>query len=180
MRTLIVALAAVALAACTSEVSKAVNEKAAASPDQAWTIQVVGDNEDNVMVVTGPGGKSAAARVTAGASSLLADAEAQGFLAEAQTAYEADPPPEKVSIKAPGVSINVAADETAGENSGRGRVRIDVGGIQVHVDGDEADGEGRGVFRMTGVNADTAREFIEDADDLSPEVKQQMREKLGL
>ena len=141
-------------------------------------MQIVGaGNEDAVFLVTGPAGQSAAARVAGGVSTLIGDTEAQGIMAVGQAAMAADAPPEKVAITAPGFSLKVSADDT--EAAGRGRVRINVGCVSVAVDGDDTNGD-RGVVRIGGVNEAAALKFIEDIDDLSPEVKAQMREKLGL
>jgi len=177
IKTLFAAFAAGLLAACSME--KAVSEHAAA-PGDGWTMQVLGEETNQVFMVTGPDGKRAAARVTGGESVMVADAEAQTLFADAQTALSRDPPDEKVSIQAPGVSIKVSADEDATGEAERGRVRIAVGGISIDVDGDEGSGDGRGTVRIAGVNAEAAHKFIDEAEDLSPEVKRQMREKLGL
>lgn len=172
-----IAIAALALSGCSDAVENAVSDKAAAE-GEGWTMQVLGDDKKAIYLVTGPDGKSAAASLEGGVSTLIGDAEAQGFMAQTQTALAADAPPEKVSIAAPGVSIKVAADDN--ENGGRGKVAINVGGISINVDGDDANGDGRGAFRIAGVNEEAATKFIEEIDDLSPEVKARMREKLGL
>lgn len=179
LKILLAALAASALAACTANLEKAVSKHEAA-PGEGWTMQVLGEADDQVFLVTGPDGKTAAARAAGGKSTLMADAEAQALLAEAQTAFAADLPDEKVSIEAPGVSIKVSANDDATGGNERGAVRIAVGGISINVDGDDAGGNGRGTVRIAGVNAEAAHKFIDDAEDLSPEVKRQMREKLGL
>ncbi len=178
---LLIALAACALAGCEraieSSVSRSVSEHAAV-PGQEWTMQIAGaGNEDAVFLVTSPDGRTAAARVAGGVSTLIADTEAQGLISTAQAALSEDPPPEKVAIAAPGFSLKVSGDN-AGDGE-RGRVRINVGGVSVAVDGDDTNGDS-GVVRIGGVNEEAALKFIEDIDDLSPEVKAQMREKLGL
>ena len=108
---------------------------------------------------------------------LIEDAEAKNFFAAAQAAQPTEPLPEKVAISLPGVSINVSGDDNA--EGGRGKVRINAGPVNIAVDGDSADGSS-GAVRIGGVNADAAAKFIEGIDHLSPEVKQQMRDKLGL
>lgn len=173
-----VAVAGLVLAGCDQEIEKAVSDRAA-EPGQGWTMQVVGRDENHVFLVTGPDGRSAAARVVgAGEGALIDEGEARGLMAETQSALAANPPPEKVSIKAPGVSINVAGDEGGAGKDGRGRVAIDVGGVSIHVDGNtDAD---NGQVRIGGVNADAARKFIDDIEGLTDDQKAQMRARLGL
>ncbi len=174
-------LAMAALAGCDRVIERSVDqvaERAAAAPGEGWTMQIAGAGDDDaVFLVTSPDGKTAAARVSGGVSTLIADTEAQGLISTSQAALSEDPPPEKVAITAPGFSLKVSADDTAGAE--RGRVRINVGGVSVAVDGDDADGDS-GIVRIAGVNEEAALKFINDIDDLSPEVKAQMREKLGL
>lgn len=179
IQIILAALAAGLVTACTGDFREAVAEHEAAA-GEGWTMQVLGEDTNQVYMVTRPDGKRAAARVTGSGSTMIADAEAQTLFAEAQTALSRDPPDEKVSIQAPGLSIKVSADEDATGEAERGRVRIAVGGVSIDVDGDEAGSDGRGTVRIAGVNADAAHKFIEEADDLSPEVKRQMREKLEL
>ena len=177
IKGLFAAFAIGALCACTGSLEKEVSEHAA-EPGEGWTMQVLGTDANQVYVVTGPDGKTAAARVQDGVSAMIPDDEAQTLLSEAQTALSRDLPDEKVSIAAPGVSIKVAADDT--EDGGRGSVRIAVGGVNIAVDGDDAAGDGRGTVRIAGVDGEAAHKFIDEAEGLSPEVKQQMREKLGI
>ena len=78
---LLMALAALALSACTDSVSEH-----AAAPGQAWTMQIAGAGEDAVFLVTSPDGKTAAARVAGGVSTLIADTEAQSLISAGQAA----------------------------------------------------------------------------------------------
>lgn len=177
MRNLVLAigLAALSLGGCTQEVEKAVSESAA-TPGEEWSLNTLGDDANRVFLVRSPKGEIAAARLEGGKSSLLSDAEAKSAM-EQQGLLE-EPLPEKVSISAPGVSIKVAANDTADGND-QGRVSINAGGVSINVDGRDTGG-GSGSVRIGGVNDDAARKFIDDINGLSPEVKQQMREKLGL
>lgn len=178
IQVLFAALAIGLLSACTGSLEKEVSEHEAA-PGEGWTMQVLGTDANQVYLVTGPDGKTAAARVQDGVSALIPDGEAQTLMSEAQTAFSSDLPDEKVSIAAPGVSIKVAGDEGA-DGNGRGSVRIAVGGVNIDVNGDDAAGNGRGTVRIAGVNGEAAHKFIDEAEGLSPEVKRQMREKLGI
>jgi hypothetical protein len=177
IKGLFAALAIGALSACTGSLETDVSENAAA-PGEGWTMQVLGTEANQIYVVTGPDGKTAAARVQGGVSAMIPDGEAQTLMSEAQTAFSRDLPDEKVSIAAPGVSIKVAGDESV--EGGRGSVRIAVGGVSIDVDGDDSSGDGRGTVRIAGVDGEAAHKFIDEAEGLSPDVKRQMREKLGI
>ncbi len=172
------ALAFGALAGCspTSEVAGK-----AAAPGKEWTMQVVGDDAGAVYVITGPDGQTAAARVADGVSTLVDDAAAQSLVGETRAALAETPEaPERVDIAAPGFSLKVNADDDSVDGAERGKVAIRMGGVSVDVDGEDAGGAGRGAVRISGVNAQAAGDFIDEIDDLSPEVKAQMRTKLGL
>ena len=180
---ILMAVAALALTGCGRAIERTVDRtvaRHAGEPGQEWSMQVLGTDADRIFLVSGPEGKTAAARIAGGVSTLIADTEAQGLLSagEAVTAAAA-PLPEKVAIEAPGFSLKVAAEDNGDDGKGRGRVRINVGGIKIAVDGDDTSG-GQGQVRIDGVNADAASKFIDDIDELSPEVKKQMRDKLGL
>ncbi|MDX2233948.1 MAG: hypothetical protein NW200_05575 [Hyphomonadaceae bacterium] len=184
---LIAAVAVLALAGCSRLVEKSVEASVgehAAEPGKEWSMQVLGDDAARVILVKGPDGRTAAARVTKGVSTLIDDTEALGLIGESQAALAAadadGAPTERVAISAPGFSLKVAGDDEAGGTDGKGRVAIMASGVSINVDGDDAGGEGRGLVRIAGVNDRAAAEFIDGVDELSPEVKAQMREKLGL
>ena len=187
MRRPIFLLAALALTGCDRVIERSVDRavervsgKYAAEPGQEWTMQVLGSDGDRVYLVTGPDGRTAAARYKSGVSTLIGAAEAQSFISTNVEALAAagPPPPQKVAISAPGVSIKVAGDDTEGDNS-RGRVQIKIAGVSVDVDGAEG-ADGHGQVRIGGVDRNAALKFIDENDDLSPDVKKQMRDKLGL
>ena len=182
----LMAVSALALVGCDRVIERSVDRavgrvtsKYAAEPGQEWTMQVLGTGADRIYLVTGPGGRSAAARLKGGVSTLIENTEAKGFISTNVEALAAagPPPPQKVAIFAPGLSLKVSGDDD--DRSGRGRVQIKVAGVSVDVDGDDGP-DGHGQVRIGGVDADAALKFIDDIDDLSPEVKKQMCDKLGL
>lgn len=178
MRTLVILLAASVLAACGDvDVKTGSGSADVAIGNGGWTVQILGEDNDQTFLVSGPEGKQAAARVTNGTSALIGASEAQSLIGAAAPADDTTME-NKVSIQAPGFSLKVDADDT--ENAGRGRVSIKAGGVDVDVDGQGDDASGRGRVRIAGLDADAARKFIDDNDDLSAETKAQMREKLGL
>ncbi len=147
-----------------------------------YTLQVVGDEGAQVYIVTAPDGRTAAAKVEGEASALLGPAEAQNMVSRQQAAMadvdRGEGRGEHVNIQVPGFSLQVTGDDADGE---RGTVRMKAAGFDLDVDSDD-DGSGneRAVVRIGGVDAESAREFIDGADGLSEETKAQMREKLGL
>ena len=170
-----VLLGTVGLAGCSRQIENAVAELEAA-PGEEWTMRVLGDDADRVFLVVGPDGKHVGARLKGGASTLLEDAEAMALIGKSSLVSE-EPPPEKLSITTPGATIKIGADEEG--NGDRGRVQISAGGVDINVAGDSTGGDS-GEVAIQGVNATAAGKFIDDIEELSPEVKQKMREKLGL
>jgi hypothetical protein len=183
LHLIVAAVALLGLGACSrtieASVDEAVSDKAAA-PGEGWTMEIAGTDASVVYLVTGPAGQRAAARVVDGKSALVDEAEAQTILVASQAALAETPAgDERVAIKFPGVDIKVSATE-GGVDGERGRVAINAGGVSVNVDGDDSSGDGRGNVRIAGVNEKAALEFIDGLEELSPETKTQMREKLGL
>lgn len=178
MRTLVILLAASVLAACGVVVNGESGKGGADIQlgEGGWTVQIAGDDANQSFLVTGPDGKQSAARVTDGTSALIAPSEAQALMAISPTGDGALD--NKVSIQAPGFSLKVDADDA--NDQGRGRVSIKAGGVDVFVDGEGDDANGRGRVRIAGLDADSARKFIEENDDLSADTKAKMREQLGL
>lgn len=187
MRSPIVLLVAavLALSGCDRIVEKSVDravdkvtDKFAAAPGEGWSMQVLGSDVDRIYLVIGPHGQTAAARLKDGVSTLIDAKEAEGLIDTGRAALAEGPqPPQKVAISAPGLSLKVSGDDDRGD--GRGSVKMNIGGVNIDVSGDEA-GDGRGAVRIGGVDERAALKFIDEIDDLSPEVKKQMRDKLGL
>lgn len=180
MRWVIAALAVAALAACGPvSVSGDGAESSGDSPG-GYTLEVRADESQQTYLVRAPDGRVVGARAAEG-NSLLMDEQALARLGDPPRLLTEDTP-EVFALRLPGVDISVAADED-NPNSESARVRVNAGGRQVHVDADEGgpgDADDRANVMITGANEEEARDFINDAEELSQEVKQQMLAGLGL
>ncbi|MBC7769200.1 MAG: hypothetical protein H7124_10470 [Phycisphaerales bacterium] len=183
MRWMIAALALGALGACDSPTTTGTLE---GGPDDAaggYTIEVRATGAEQTYIVIAPDGLTVAARAAEGASALMESSRAQ--------ALAANPPPEGgedlpevMSLRLPGFSMSVSGmdeGEGGGEN---GRVNLSMGadGQNIVVRADEGgpgEADDRAYVRITGADADSVREFIDEQEDLSAEVKAQMRTALG-
>jgi hypothetical protein len=183
MRFGLAALALLGLAACSPgkvEVSSGNGETITVNGRGGYTLQVVGAEKDQVYIVTAPDGRSAAARVTDGVSAIMGTGEAQNMVAAQQAALGPDPGDggDDVHISVPGFSLKVRDGDA--EGSGRSSVKMKAAGFDLDVNADESAGAERAVVRIGGADEKSAREFIDNADGLSAEVRAQMREALGL
>ncbi len=178
MRLFLLALAApLMLAACDGSYTSADNGQ---GPAGGYTLEVRAVEGVQTYIVTAPDGRQTAARTAEGASALL-DAEAVQGLGEMQ-ALNDEAQPEVFAMRLPGVDISVAADGD-NPNSESATVRVNAGGRSVHVDADEGgpgDADDRANVRITGANESDARDFINDAEEISAEVKTQMLAAVGL
>lgn len=178
MRVLIAGLAAFA-AACSADV----NEGRATPAAGGYTLEVRATAGEQTYLVTAPDGRVVAARAAEGASALM-DADRALALA-GDPPPEGETPPEVMSMRLPGfeMQINAEEDGAAGEN---GRVALSIGGgegtnIVVNADeGGPGDADDRAYVRITGADEEAVRDFIQDAEELSPEVKTQMLAELGI
>lgn len=178
MRMLLLTLfAPLALAACDGSYSGAEN---ASGPAGGFTLEVRADEGQQTYIVTAPDGRQTATRIADGASTLL-DTGAIQSLGEMQALSE-EAQPEVFAMRFPGVDISVAADEN-NPDSESATVRVNAGGRSVHVDANEGgpgDADDRANVRITGATEEDAREFINDAEDVSAEVRTQMLAAVGL
>lgn len=166
------------LAACDGSYSSA--DRDADNPAGGYTLEVRANENQQVYVVTAPDGRQSATRVADGASALLDASEIQ-LLGDMQP-LNTEPQPEVFALRFPGVDISVAADED-NPNSESATVRVNAAGRSVHVDADEGgpgDADDRANVRITGASESDARDFINDAENVSPEVKTQMLAAVGL
>lgn len=181
MRFGLCALALIGIAACSPgkiEVKTETGEAVVVAGRGDYTLQVVGDDGAQVYLVTAPDGRTAAAKVEGGVSSLLGPADAQNIVSSQKAALaETAPTGEDVSIRLPGFSLDVSENGTDGD---RGRVKMRAMGIDLDVDADEGAAGDRAVVRIGGVDEQAVRDFIEGADGLSPETRAEMLKKLGL
>jgi hypothetical protein len=175
MRSLVLLGFLAFLAACSVEVNGEAD-----NPAGGYQVQVNADDSSHIVLITGPDGARAAARVEGGVSEIMDVNEARLALGEARAAV-ADagaPEDEQVAISLPGFQLSVAADDE-GAGADRAQIKINAGGREVHVN---ADGEesGQAVVQITGASAADVRDFINEDEDLSAETKQQLLAELGL
>jgi hypothetical protein len=167
-----------ALAACDGSYTSAGSEME--DPAGGYTLEVRADEDEQTYIVTAPDGRQTASRISGGASALL-DANAIQGLGDMQP-LNAEAQPEVFALRMPGVNISVAADAD-NPNSESATVRVNAAGRSVHVDADEGgpgDADDRANVLITGASETDARDFINDAEDISVDVKTQMLAALGL
>lgn len=178
MRLLLLALVApLALAACDGSYS---TDAADQEPAGGYTLEVRAVEGVQTFVVIAPDGRTTGSRVAEGASALL-DGDAIQGLGEMEP-LRSEAQPEVFAMRFPGVDISVAADESD-PNSESATVRVNAGGRSVHVDAEEGgpgENDDRANVRITGAAEEDARDFINDAEDVSPEVRTQMLAAIGL
>ena len=175
MRAIVAALAIMGLVACDG-VGPEEGERA--NPAGGYVLEVRADEDVKVFMVTAPDGTSAAGRAADGVSALMDPDEARAFTVLAEAG---EPPPEVLSLRVPGFNLSIRAE---GDGSGQeaARVQINAGGRQVEIDARDG-GAGvteRAHVRITGASQADARDFITDADELSPAVQAEMLSALGL
>jgi hypothetical protein len=185
MRPVILSLVAAVLAACgPGEVKIETSEgSTVAAADLGgkgggYTLNVMDDGAGGkTYLVIGPDGRQVAGQADAkGEARLVEGGDAHAAISDAASAM-GPPPDEKVAIKVPGANISIKANE--GEDR-RAKVQINVGGQSIQVDAEGPDGSERAVVKVGGADEDAARNFIDKASGLTPEVKSQMKAKLGL
>jgi len=179
----LVALAVVAplfLAACDGSYS---SSEAATNQEETaggYILEVRAVEGVETYIVTAPDGRRTASRVAEGASALMDDEAIQRL--GPMEPIQGEPNPEVFALRFPGVDISVAADESD-PNSESATVRVNAGGRTVHVDAEDGgpgENDDRANVRITGATESDARDFINDAEDISAEVKQQMLTAVGL
>jgi hypothetical protein len=177
----VIAVLALGLAGACDEGSATVGGKGGAR-GSGYTLEVRALDGAQTFIVTAPDGRVVGARAAEGASALMDSARAQALLNDPPP-VGADDVPERVAIRLPGFDLSVAADEDDA-NGDHGRVNLSIGGQQrIVVNADEGgpgDADDRAYVRITGADEDATRDFVNDAEELSGEVKQQMLTELGL
>jgi hypothetical protein len=178
MRALIVGVAALA-AACSADVS----EDRSPAAGGGYMLEVRATQGEQTYLVTAPDGRVVAARAAEGASALMDADRALAFAGDPPPQGEV--PPEVMSMRVPGFEMKINADEenAAGDN---GRVAMSIGGsggtnIVVNAnEGGPGEADDHAQVRITGADEEAVRDFIQDAEELSPEVKAQMLAELGI
>jgi hypothetical protein len=184
IRGLMVVVALAGLAGCgpgTVKVSAGENDEAVAVASVGanakgdYNLQVFAAGEAKIYLMSGPAGKTVAARAADGQSAIMPVADAQALLEKHTGALAATPTGgETVKIQVPFLGIDVVSDES-GDNA---KVRINAGGQKVEVDANDAADLAH--VRVSGVDAASARDFINDAEGLSAETKAEMLKSMGL
>ena len=175
------AVLALGLAAACDEGQATIGGKGDAQAS-GYTLEVRALDGAQTYIVTAPDGRVVGARAAEGASALMDSERAQALLNDPPPVV-GDDVPERVAIRLPGFDLSVAADEDDGSGD-HGRVNLSIGGQQrIVVNADEGgpgEADDRAYVRITGAGEDAARDFVNDAEELSSEVKQQMLTELGL
>lgn len=173
MRLIAAALAAMGLAACDASV-----QVDGADGAGGYLLEVRASESEQFYLVTAPDGRVAAARVAEGQSLLMDDTRTQALLGAPVEA--GDTLPRIVSLQIPGFGFSIhGQDSTDGDSA---RISIHAGGRRIEVDARDGGVEGadRAYVRIAGADAGAARDFIAEAERLSPDVQAQMRQALGL
>lgn len=178
MRVLLTVLAVALAAGCESEVGTS----GAGVTAEGYTLEIRAGELEQTYLVTAPDGRTVGARAAEGASALM-DASRARALAD-EPPPQGEPAPEVMSLRVPGfeMSIGASKEDAEGEH-GRVALRIGDGGQRIEVNADEGgpgEADDRAYVRITGADADAVREFISEADQLSPAVQAQMLAELGL
>ncbi|MGH6952285.1 MAG: hypothetical protein ACREH4_15590 [Vitreimonas sp.] len=181
MRAVIAVVAALVLAACDASVDTGSSGDNAAAPD-GYTMVIRATGQEQTYLITAPDGRTVGARAAEGASALMDGARAQTLIGEPPPRMEEVP--EVMSLRLPGFEMSVGGTEGEGGDD-NGQVKLSMGEgrqrIEVHADeGGPGEADDRAFVRITGADEEAVREFVADAEELSPEVRTQMLSGLGL
>ncbi len=156
-----------------------------------YNLEIRASDDVQFFLVTAPNGHIVGATASKGVSALMDDAAIHALLATpaapaagttSATSTSTSTDTNTVSIRAPGLSIQASGDDN--DKSDHGDAHISMGGgnngpgIQIDAHGN-GENSGNAHVVINGVDAKTARGFIEQTDELSPEVKAQMYAALG-
>lgn len=147
-----------------------------------YTVEIRASDLEQTYLILTPDGRTVGARSAEGASALMDGERAQALVAEAPPRNDEEVP-EVFSMRVPGFEMSVGAteDDASGDNS---QVNMRLGGgeqnIVVNADeGGPGEADDRAYVRITGMDENAVREFIAEADELSPAVQAQMLTELG-
>lgn len=181
MRFVVAALALFGLAACDDGPLGA--DSNGATP-AGYRLEVRALEGVQTYIITAPDGKVVGAQAADGASAMLTDTRIQE-LAGQPLPVDENAPPEVMSLKVPGfeMSINADGDEAGTGEDGNAQVKMRVRGQEtVSIDAREngpGDADDIAHVVITGASEQSTREFIDEQEDLSADVKAQMRAALG-
>lgn len=182
MRIVIAALALGALAACDGPVETAREGETETAATAGYTMEIRATSAEQSYIIVAPDGRTVGARAADGASALMDENRAQALFADPPP--EGEEMPEVMSLRLPGFSMSVSGHDDDGETE-NGQVNMSIGAgretVVVRADeGGPGEADDRAYVRITGADEDGVREFIEEQEELSPEVKAEMRAALGL
>ncbi|MFO1016827.1 MAG: hypothetical protein U1E03_04465 [Hyphomonadaceae bacterium] len=182
MRALIAVLALAVLAGCDASVESSGGDNASSSSG-GYTLEIRADAAQQTYLITTPDGRTVGARAAEGASALMDTSRAQALAGEPPP-QGSDELPEVVAMRLPGFEMSVSGndEDKSGEN---GRVALSIGGgeqnIVVHADeGGPGEADDTAYVRITGADEAAVRDFVRDAEELSPEVKTELLAALSL
>jgi hypothetical protein len=177
----VIAVLALGLAACDGATTRVDNDSGAASAASGYTIEIRALENTQSYIVTAPDGRVVGARAAEGASALMETSRAQALAGEPPPAGE--DVPEVLSLRVPGFDMSIGATEENADGE-HGSVNLQIGGeqnITVRAnEGGPGEADDTAFVRITGADEQAVRDFINDADDLSPDVKTQMLAALNL
>lgn len=178
MRTMFAVLIAgvLALSACSVETST----EGASAPAEAsgYTFEIVANDQEQIFVVSHEDGRAAAAQAVEGQSRSITPDEAAALIGRRQAAFQ-QPGEEVVTLRVPGAELSIQGDDAQNNEAVRINIQTKEGGVTVNAQ-DQGEGNGRAHVRVTGADEEAARDFINEQEDLSPEVKAEMLAALGL
>lgn len=182
MRAFILAAAVVALAACDGSTTTTAGDAQTAGAAGGYTMEIRASGIEQTYLITTPEGRTVGARAAEGASALMDENRAQALIADPPP--QGEEMPEVMSMRFPGFSLSISGEEDQGEGE-NGRVNISMGGegqnITVRADeGGPGEADDRAWVRITGADEEAVREFINEQEELSAEVKAEMFTALGL
>jgi len=148
-----------------------------------YTIEVRASEVDQTYLITTPDGRTIGARAADGASMLMDQPRAQALAAEPPP-RNTEEVPQVMSLRVPGFEMTIGGTEDDA-NGEHGQVSMRIGGgdqtVVVHADeGGPGEADDRAFVRITGADEQAVREFIAEADELSPTVQAQLLGELGL
>jgi hypothetical protein len=171
-------IAAAALVACAPDGATTTENPAATAP--GYSLEVFAHDQELIYLVSHSDGRTAAARAVGETSEVLTPEAARALMSERQTAFGGTQE-EVVGLRAPGFSLSIKGDEKGAEGEeGTVQISVNTGQGGMTIDARDEGENDRAHVHITGASEETARDFINDAEELSPEVKTAMLASLGL
>ncbi len=172
--------ALVLLAACSDPSTVSVNGADGAG---GYTIEVRASEAEQTYLVTTPDGRTVGARAADGASALMDASRAQALASEPPLQSDEDVA-EVMALRLPGFEMSIGGAEENAESE-HGRVALRIGGEATNIVVDANEGgpgvaDDRARVLISGASEEAVRDFIVEADRLSPAVQAEMLAELGI